>query len=918
MYPLGYFHPIANFTYTPINPTTQDAISFTDASIDPDGIIANWSWNFGDGNISYDQNATHQYADSGTYNVSLTVTDDYGSTNITLQHIFVYNSLTVYYIDVGQGDAILIQTPENNFVLIDAGKQSAASTVVNFLNNLSVNTLKAFIASHPDADHIGGADEVIENFDVLSIYHPGYEKDTIAYQEFIAAAQNESCPIYTDDDLNPGDFINISNITSCQILHIDKNASDSNDASIVLRVEFNLVSFLFTGDISSDVESELIQNQNVDVDILKVAHHGSKYSTSDEFLNESTPLLSVISVGSSNPYGHPTPETLTRLIAHNSSVYRTDLNGTITVTTFGTTWNVAAEKTMIPNEKPLANFTYYPSNPTILDTLQFTDASEDEDGTIELWHWEFGDGDTSTLQNPTHQYADDGTYTVILNVTDDDGAANETTQQIVVANIVPVANDDFYSVAENGTLYISAPGVLENDTDAEGDSLSASLISNVLNGVLTLFDNGSFEYTPTVGYNGTDSFTYKAFDGIDYSNEATVTIWVISNHPPYIPSNPLPSDGKTNVDINKILSWSGDDPDPGDTVTYDVYFGISNPPLKMRSNQSGTSYDPGTMSYNTKHYWKIIAWGNNGTSAEGPIWSFTTKKQSTPYNPPYNPPPTNKNPIADASTSETLGYINTPVIFDGSLSSDEDGSITNYTWNFGDETTGYGDVTMHAYVSPGEYIVMLTVTDNEGATDDDTITVIISKPNIPPTAPEVDGVSSGTQNTDYIYSAVSTDADNDTIQYLFDWGDGETTTTDFLPNGTATTQTHSWATAGEYTISVKAYDNETESGTTKYTVLIDVWLIDDEIKGYLVDEDGDGTYDLFDSSETGEKITVEKQDDGTYLIDTDGDGSWDHTFSMTEGLSVYKKEENGGTPGFGLILVVFTLVIVIFWKRKRK
>ena len=175
------------------------------------------------------------------------------------------------------------------------------------------------------------------------------------------------------------------------------------------------------------------------------------------------------------------------------------------------------------------------------------------------------------MQNPTHQYANKGTYTVTLNVTDDDGAANETTQQIVVANVAPLANDDFYSVAENGTLYISSPGVLGNDTDAEGDSLSASLISNVLNGVLTLFDNGSLGYTPTVGYNGTDSFTYKAFDGIDYSNEATVTIWVISNHPPYIPSNPLPSDGKTNVDKNKILSWSGGDPDSGDTVTYDIY-----------------------------------------------------------------------------------------------------------------------------------------------------------------------------------------------------------------------------------------------------------------------------------------------------------------------------------------------------------
>ena len=579
------------------------------------------------------------------------------------------------------------------------------------------------------------------------------------------------------------------------------------------------------------------------------------------------------------------------------------------------------------NNQPTANFTFIPSSPTGLDVIQFTDTSTDIDGYVESWYWEFDDGNTSTLQNPTHQYANQGTYTVTLNVTDDGGAANETTKQIFVANIAPLANNDCYSVTENCTLNISAPGVLGNDTNADGDPLNTSLISTVSNGVLTLFDNGSFSYTPTVGYSGTDSFTYKAFDGIDYSNEATVTIWIIPNHPPYTSSNPLPSDGKTNVDKNKILSWSGGDPDYGDTVTYDVYFGTSNPPLKMSSNQSGTSYDPGTMSYNTKQYWKIIAWDNNGTSAEGPIWSFTTEKKSTHYNPPYNPPLTNQDPIANTSASETLGFINTTVIFDGSLSSDEDGNITNYTWNFGDETTGYGEVTTHAYAHPDEYIVTLTVTDNKGATDDDTLTVIISKPNIPPTIPEVDGTSSGTQNTDYIYSAVSTDADNDTIQYQFDWGDGEMTTTGYLPNGTLTTQTHSWVTAGKYIISIKAYDNETEAGTSEYIVLIDVWLIDDEIKGYLVDEDGDEIYDSF-HNETSDKNLDVCYVDGKYLIDDDGDGNWNYVYdSDTFTITEYHQSEKESILGIdnallnslviGLFFSIIILIIVFFIYRKK-
>ena len=250
-------------------------------------------------------------------------------------------NLTVYYIDVGQGDSILITTPENKTILIDAGDSWSHSTITNFLSDKGIDTLDAFIATHPDADHIGGADEVLEQFDILSIYHPGYEKNTSTYREFITAVENEGCPVYTDDDFDPGDFINFSTNVTCQITYVDKNAVDSNDASIVLRVVYKEVSFLFTGDISSSVESDILnQNLDVDVDILKVAHHGSGYSTSNAFLDAVTPSVSVISVGGSNTYGHPAEETLDRLRNHGSIIYRTDQHGTVTITTNGTTWNV--------------------------------------------------------------------------------------------------------------------------------------------------------------------------------------------------------------------------------------------------------------------------------------------------------------------------------------------------------------------------------------------------------------------------------------------------------------------------------------------------------------------------------------------------------------------------------------------------
>ena len=134
-------------------------------------------------------------------------------------------------------------------------------------------------------------------------------------------------------------------------------------------------------------------------------------------------------------------------------------------------------------------------------------------------------------------------------------------------------------------------------------------------------------------------------------------------------------------------------------------------------------------------------------------------------------------------------------------------------------------------------IIVLDKSEYEDDDDDDLVI------NIPPTKPTMDGPSEGTKDTDYTYVIQSIDPDNDKIQYIINWGDGETTETEFLPNGTASMQIHSWMSAGKYTISVKASDNQTVSGTTKYTVLIDVHLVD-EI-GYLIDDDADGTYDSF-------------------------------------------------------------------------
>jgi len=167
--------------------------------------------------------------------------------------------------------------------------------------------------------------------------------------------------------------------------------------------------------------------------------------------------------------------------------------------------------------------------------------------------------------------------------------------------------------------------------------------------------------------------------------------------------------------------------------------------------------------------------------------------------------------------------------------------------------------------------------------------------------------------------------DNDTLQYIFDWGDNETTRSEFMQNGTPAIQTHSWTDYGEYNISVKAFDNVTESEISKYTIYIDVFPIDDEIKGYLVDEDSDDTYDSFDNTETGKQTDVEKENN-TYLIDSDGDGKWDYVFNPFEidfsnyYIYLYEKyyEKWQLTPGFELLSVMAMIALLLIIKRRKK
>ena len=244
----------------------------------------------------------------------------------------------VSYIDVGQGDAALIQDPGGFDVLIDGGPSAAGPAVVAYVRGHTDLSLEVVLISHPDADHIGGLIALLQASDitVVQILYNGYPGSTQTWKNLVALAEGRAIPMVVTQfpaELHWGQF-------DAYILNPAAGLSnpETNDASIVARVDYNATRFLFTGDISGTVEATVVARATpLAADVLKVGHHGSSSSSSAPFLAAVKPTAGVISVGAGNSYGHPAADTLARLSAANIQVWRTDQAGTVLMTSDGTT-----------------------------------------------------------------------------------------------------------------------------------------------------------------------------------------------------------------------------------------------------------------------------------------------------------------------------------------------------------------------------------------------------------------------------------------------------------------------------------------------------------------------------------------------------------------------------------------------------
>lgn len=248
--------------------------------------------------------------------------------------------LYISFINVGQGDSILLHDDSNFDILIDGGQPSAGPTVTAYLRQQHVDDIDVMVATHADEDHIGGLIDVLQMTDVpvRSVIYNGYAGTTARWNEFVTAVQQEGL---VPSPLQYPNTVKWGSVTGT-VLNPEPGLvnPDQNDASLVLLIAHNGVKSLFPGDISSTAETDIAaRGVPLAAQVLKVAHHGSKYSTSATFLSAVQPSDAIISVGA-NPYGHPAPETLSRLEAVGARIWRTDRQGTIVMTDDGSHYNI--------------------------------------------------------------------------------------------------------------------------------------------------------------------------------------------------------------------------------------------------------------------------------------------------------------------------------------------------------------------------------------------------------------------------------------------------------------------------------------------------------------------------------------------------------------------------------------------------
>ena len=248
--------------------------------------------------------------------------------------------LKVHYLDVGQGDSIFVELPNNETMLIDAAESYQSENIINYLKNLNYQKIDYVIGTHPHTDHIGGLKDIINTFEIGKIYMPKVVSTTKTYESLLMAIKDKNLKINT---AKAGTSIIDTDALKINILAPNNSTyTELNNYSVVTKITYGTTKFLFMGDAEKLSENEI--KENVTADVIKIGHHGSNTSSSIDFIKKVNAKYGIISVGLNNKYNLPKEETITNWENSGTKIYLTSTNGTIRASSDGTNIKIESEK----------------------------------------------------------------------------------------------------------------------------------------------------------------------------------------------------------------------------------------------------------------------------------------------------------------------------------------------------------------------------------------------------------------------------------------------------------------------------------------------------------------------------------------------------------------------------------------------
>lgn len=241
-------------------------------------------------------------------------------------------SMKVHFINVGQGDSILIETPLDRNILIDGGPPDAGDAVVNYLKEQKINEIDLMIATHPDIDHIGGLLNVLKKIDVAAVLDTGKLHPTKTFATYMNRIRDLGIPVTIAEKDTP---IEMDPMISLDIWNAAQNLTSPNASSLVLKLAYGETDMLFMGDVGKKEEKAIQKKYNVDAEIIKIGHHGSNTSSAMSFLKAVDPEIAILTYSKDNNYGHPVPRVIDHLYQVNALIYSTAALGNIIIETDG-------------------------------------------------------------------------------------------------------------------------------------------------------------------------------------------------------------------------------------------------------------------------------------------------------------------------------------------------------------------------------------------------------------------------------------------------------------------------------------------------------------------------------------------------------------------------------------------------------